>query len=77
MFSFRKQELALNLENWEFLKVEEFSGIFNKEVGQGHIERWNTGNRSRGLYQCGPLWWDHAPMELATCLAVGLSPLVP
>lgn len=54
-FCWRKQELALNFENWEFLNVEEFLAVFNKEIGQGHIKLWNTEKRSRGLYQCGPL----------------------
>lgn len=55
MFCFRKRELALNFENREFVKGEEFLGI-NKEIGQGHFKPWNIENRSRGLCQCRPLW---------------------
>lgn len=33
MFYFRKQELALNFENWKFHKGKEFLEIFDEEIG--------------------------------------------
>lgn len=55
MFRLRKQELAVNFEDWAFLKGEQFLGIFNKDIGQGHFKLWNvSGNQSRGLCQWRP-----------------------
>lgn len=69
MFCFRKQEPALNFENWEFLKVEEFLGIFNS-AGILGID-------PEACVSVGTAQSQHAPVKLARYLVMDLSPLAP